>query len=85
MYIVTYDISDSKERAKVVKCVEQYCLRMQKSVWAGDFSGQTLKKLCDRLEEIHLTTGMVDIWEGEKPRRIGNGPPLPEPCACHIA
>lgn len=51
MYIITYDIGDDKERAKVVKCVEQYCLRVQKSVWLGDLSGHALKKTVQQSEK----------------------------------
>ncbi len=85
MYIITYDIGDDKERAKVVKCVEQYCLRVQKSVWLGDLSGHALKKLCSNLKNLEIESGIVDIWEAGKPQRIGNGPPIPEIYSCHVA
>lgn len=85
MHIITYDISDDKERAKVVKYVEQYCERVQKSVWMGDFSSHDLKILRRRLEGLELKTGIVDIWEGKNPQRIGSGPSFPEHCSCHVA
>lgn len=79
-----YDISDAKERASVVKCVEQYCQRVQKSVWIGEFSSQTLKILREKLAKIDPKTGMVDIWEGKNPQRIGTGSPLLERNSCHV-
>ncbi len=85
LHIIMYDISDDKERASVVKCLEQYCQRLQKSVWAGEFSRQTLKTLRTRLENLEIKTGMVDIWEGKNPQRIGTGSPFPERCSCHVA
>ena len=51
MFIIAYDISDSKERAKVVKCVEQCCRRVQKSVWMGELSSHALSRLRRKLEE----------------------------------
>ena len=85
MYIIAYDISDSKERAKVVKCVEQYCRRVQKSVWIGSFSGQSLKKMRGRLEAMDIKTGVVDIWEAcARPVRVGGDIPFPELSVCHV-
>jgi len=85
MFIIAYDISDSKERAKVVKCVEQCCRRVQKSVWMGELSSHALGRLRRKLEELNLQTGMVDIWEGRgTPQRIGGSEPFPELEACHV-
>ena len=85
MFIIAYDISDDKERARVVKCVEQCCRRVQKSVWIGELSSHALSKLRRKLEALDLQTGMVDIWEARAtPRRIGGSEPFPELEACHV-
>ena len=85
MHIVMYDISDTKERLAVVECVEQYCQRVQKSVWMGELSSPALQALRNRLKKLELKTGMVDIWEGKNPQRLGSGDSFPERNSCHVA
>ena len=86
MYIAAYDIGDNKERAKVIRVVEQFCVRVQKSVWMCDLSQGRRERLLNRLEALGLQTGVVDVWEirGEGKRR-GSEPPLPELPVCHSA
>lgn len=33
--LVIYDISDNKKRTAMVRCLEQYCIRVQKSAFEG--------------------------------------------------
>ena len=43
--LVIYDITDSKKRQKMVKCLERYALRVQRSCFEGLLTMSQYKKL----------------------------------------
>lgn len=61
-YVVAYDISDDRERAKVDRVLKKYGFRMQKSLFECKLS-QTLKnKLIAELKALDIKTGFVKIY-----------------------
>ena len=85
MHIVSYDISDTSERNRLVRIVEQFGMRVERSVWLCDLGGGRKARFLARLRDIELKTGFIDIWrvssDGE---RIGSGNPMPRRPPCHV-
>jgi len=50
MFIITYDITNDKNRVKVSKILEDYGHRVQFSVFESDISKAEAKSLCDLLK-----------------------------------
>ncbi len=85
MYVVAYDISDSKERSKIIGVIEQYCRRIQKSVWVSDLAARDMRDMKSKLKKLGIETGIIDIWESSGvPARIGDDEAFPMPVACHV-
>jgi len=59
-YIIAYDISDKKRLRKVHKLVEEYAVRVQRSVFSAPFTTVLLKELVQRLKKI-INTKQDDI------------------------
>ena len=79
MYIVAYDISDSKERNLVAKKIECYGERIQKSVWTCDVSSLKINKLREKLADLKINTGYIHIWQTQnEPLKIGAIELIPE-------
>ena len=62
MYIVSYDISDDKERNAVFKKLGNYGERVQKSVWTCDIDYRAIEKLKKELEQMNIESGNIQIW-----------------------
>jgi|TergutMp193P3_1026864.scaffolds.fasta_scaffold02082_1 CRISPR-associated protein Cas2 len=61
-YIVSYDVSDDKRRAKVAKCLEGYGERMQFSVFRTFLSRRALARLRFELsQKMDNTDGLLII------------------------
>ena len=85
MYVVAYDISDNRERSKTVGVIEQYCRRIQKSVWVSDLTAGDMREMKAKLRELGIGTGIIDIWEASGvPQRIGEDDAFPLPAPCHV-
>ena len=52
--LVIYDITDNRRRARMVKCLERYGIRVQKSA----FEAFLTEKKYDRM--VELTSGIID-------------------------
>lgn len=52
--LVIYDITDDRRRTRMVKCLERYGIRVQKSA----FEAFLTEKKCERMME--LTSGLID-------------------------
>jgi len=64
-YIVVYDISSDKERAKVDKILKGFGFRVQKSVFECRMSKHIKKELLKKLETLNLKTGFILIYKRE--------------------
>ena len=85
MFLIAYDISDDKTRAKAAAVIEQYAARLQKSVWLCPQPAWKMRQMLDRLERLDLGGGVLDVWEvGGLSARMGDMP-LPELPDCHVA
>ncbi len=51
-YLISYDISDDKRRAKILKILKSYGVRVQFSVFEGDSTGRTIRELKSKIREI---------------------------------
>jgi CRISPR-associated protein Cas2 len=51
-WLVIYDITDSRRLVKAAKVVEDYGVRVQKSVFEVDASNRTLSKLRSRIQKV---------------------------------
>lgn len=60
-YLVSYDISDNKERYRVEKTVSDYAQRIQYSVFYAVLNQHHLQKLQKQLQTLHIKTGNVFI------------------------
>lgn len=58
LYIVAYDISDNKERAKVDKVLHNFGFRVQKSVYECRLTRAGKKQLLGQLENLALNRGI---------------------------
>lgn len=63
LVMVCYDIIDNKRRNKIVKLLEGYMLRVQKSVFEGMLEQKTYKKLKAALEEFVRQDENVRIYK----------------------
>lgn len=62
-FVVVYDISSNKERAKVDKVLKNYGFRIQKSVFECKLNEALRKKLLLELHELDIRTGFVKIYK----------------------
>ena len=51
-YIICYDIKENALRARVVKCLETWALRIQFSVFSGNFSTAEVRAVQEELLHI---------------------------------
>lgn len=51
-YIICYDITENKIRNKVVKLLEGVALRVQYSIFLGNFDDKTIRQLKSRLSRL---------------------------------
>ncbi len=63
MYIVAYDISETKERNKVIKVLNNYGERVQESVWTCELDTFQYSELRKKLEKLQLKSGFISIWQ----------------------
>ena len=84
MYLVTYDVGDNKERTRIARVIEQYGIRVQLSVWLCRQPPSAMHRLRDRLRDLGVETGSVDIWALDSLIcSLGRDNPIKEEC-CHI-
>ena len=50
--LVIYDITENKRRAKMVKCLERYGVRVQKSAFEGFLTEKKYAKLADQAHRL---------------------------------
>jgi len=62
MYIIAYDLSDEKERKSVIRVLEQFCDRVQFSVWCCTLSYDYIEKIQKRISSLNIQSGQIDIW-----------------------
>lgn len=85
MYIVSYDITDDKERKNVIKVLECYGERIQKSVWQCEISKFELSKLLTSLRSLKIETGNIQIWLTQSDVwKIGNEETIPKRAWAHF-
>lgn len=63
MYIVAYDISETRERNKVIKVLNDYGERVQESVWTCELDTFQYFELRKKLEKMQLKSGVISIWQ----------------------
>ncbi len=51
-YIIAFDIVDDRIRQRAVKTLLEYSYRVQKSVFEGFISKESLKELVDKMKDI---------------------------------
>lgn len=61
MYIVAYDISEAKERNKVIKVLNNYGERVQESVWTCELNTFQYSELRKKLEKLQLKSGFMVV------------------------
>ncbi len=62
-FVVVYDISSDKERAKIDKTLKNYGFRIQKSVFECKLNPSLKKRLTEELKKLNIQTGFVKIYE----------------------
>lgn len=63
MVLVIYDVSDNKRRNRLVKCLEQYAVRVQKSAFQGCLTKAQCKKLSKQIQRfIDAKTDSLRIY-----------------------
>ncbi len=73
-YIVSYDISNQRERSRVSRLLTGYGFRVQKSVFECLLSPRAKARLIDELDRLELETGFIYIYRVSKvSKRIGLG------------
>lgn len=84
-YIIAYDITDDKRRAKVAKLLESLAERVQGSVFEAYLAGDELEKLVKKLtrlikkeEDSIRIYPICEVCRG-KIRSIGQGTPASPP------
>lgn len=60
--VIIYDISNNKQRTRMVKLLESFGRRVQKSAFEAWLDYQTYSKLCSRLERLVLPEDHVKIY-----------------------
>lgn len=76
-YVAVYDVTDDKERNKVVKALEAVGFRVQKSVFECPLDGSLKKRLCRSIDDLDLKTGFVSLYRlhaSTLPIDMGNAP-----------
>ncbi len=63
MIVVCYDISDNKRRYKMVKLLEQYLFRVQRSVFEAMLTPQKTKQLKDELARFAKDGDNIRIYK----------------------
>lgn len=74
MYVVSYDISDDKERLRVSRVLDGYGKRLQRSVYQCWLDASMFSSMKRQLDELALTSGYLLIWrvpDANKPASIG--------------
>ena len=73
-YVVSYDISNQKERSRVSKTLTGYGFRVQKSVFECLLSPRGKARLIAKLDEFNLKTGYIYIYQiNKRTKRVGLG------------
>ena len=73
-YIIVYDISDDRERARVSKILCGYGDRVQESVFECRLSVSMRERLRKQLEALELKTGFILVYRVyDKSKRIAIG------------
>ena len=61
--LVIYDVSDTKRRNRLVKCLEQYTVRVQKSAFQGCLTMEQCKILCRQMRRfIDMQTDSLRVY-----------------------
>lgn len=61
--LVIYDVSDTKRRNRLVKCLEQYTVRVQKSAFQGCLTMEQCKTLCRQMRRfIDMQTDSLRVY-----------------------
>lgn len=63
MIVVCYDISDNKRRNKMVKLLERYLFRVQRSVFEAMLSPQKTRQLKNELESFAKEEDNIRIYK----------------------
>ncbi len=61
-YVLAYDVTDDRERARVSKVLAGYGFRVQKSVFECRLTRGAREGLLRRIEGLHLETGFVACY-----------------------
>lgn len=69
-FVISYDISDDKERYLLERLVSKYAARMHYSVFWGVLSKQDYNKLCAELDKQCLKTGSIVLLQSVDFRKI---------------
>lgn len=79
-YIISYDISDNKERYRVEKTIRDFGFRIQHSVFYAVLDQHHQKKLKSHLNRLNIKTGYIFITSINKNSwdTIGVNPFIPE-------
>lgn len=76
-YLIVYDITSDKERARVNKILIGYGIRVQKSVFECKLNKGLKANLTKKLEDINIKTGHISFYRiagNSKKTNIGNRP-----------
>lgn len=78
--MVTYDISDDRERARVAKVLEGFGVRVQESVFECRLTVAYRNTLIERLNKLKLDSGYIHLYRLRRFTErvvIGEAPPPP--------
>lgn len=64
-YVVAYDISSDRERAKVDKVLRGFGFRAQKSVFECRLDKKGKKELIEQLRKLSIKTGFIRLYRIE--------------------
>jgi len=81
LYVVAYDISEDRERARVDKILIGFGFRVQKSVFECRLSKPARQRLESRLAKLEISSGHVLIYRiatAQRSAAIGAAPPPPD-------
>lgn len=76
-YVVVYDISSDRERAKVDKVLKNYGFRIQKSVFECKLNESLKRKLIAELDALNIKTGFLKLYlltDMIESKTLGNAP-----------
>lgn len=60
-YLICYDIADNKKRRKIAKFLEAFSIRIQGSVFVGDFTKQRYMEIRNQLINYADVDDAMDI------------------------